>query len=97
MTGNQILFVALERKMDEYKKYLAELAEATHAVAEEIGIGGMFQADDGVVYKIVIPAGKYVHFDAISYTRTKRGDEDRSPYPLAIKEAQAAGFDVTLK
>ena len=94
MTGAQVLFVELEKRKAEYKKWQAELAEATKAVAEEVGVGGMFQDQDGVVYKVIVPTGKFVHYELYSYTRTKREGEERSPYPLAVKEAREAGFEV---
>ena len=94
MTGAQVLFVELEKRKAEYKKWQAELAEATKAVVEEVGVGGMFQDADGVVYKMSVPMGKFVHYELYSYTRTKRPGEERSPYPLAVKDAKAAGFDL---
>lgn len=57
----------------------------------------MFQDDEGTVYKVIEPDGKYVAYDKISYLRTRRITEERSPLPLAIKEAEAAGYNVPKK
>lgn len=90
MTEKQACFVQLERKKEEIKKYYEDLTNATADLAAEIGIGGMFQDDQGVVYKIVEPEGKFVHFEKVSYVRTKRPHEKRGD--LSMKEAEAAGF-----
>ena len=90
MTETQKRFVELERKKEEVKKYFDELTVACEAVSKEIGINGMFQDDHGIVYKVVIPDGKFVYFEKISYKRTKRPNEERGD--LSMKEAEGAGF-----
>ena len=92
MTPTQVKFVQLEQKKAEIKKYFEELKEVTQAVANEIGIGGMFQDDAGIVYKIVDPKGRFVEYEKISYVRTKRENEARGT--LSVKEAKEAGFEV---
>lgn len=95
MTPVQKRFVELEKKKEEVKKFFEELREATLQVANEVGVNGYFQDDDGTVYKLVEPDGKFVTFDKISYIRTRRLDEKRGD--LSIKEAEAAGFNVPTK
>lgn len=90
MTEIQRKFVELERKKEEVKRYFDELKLATEAVAAEVGIGGLFQDDHGIVYKIVEPEGRFVAYDKISYVRTRRTHEKRGD--LSMKEAEAAGF-----
>jgi len=77
--------------------FFEDLSEAVSEVQKEVGLNGMFQDEEGTVYKIVEPDGKYVAFDKISYLRTRRLSEDRSPLPLALKEAEAAGYNVPKK
>jgi len=89
MTDAQKKFVELEQKR---KQFLEEFDAALLAVAEETGIGNYFQSDDGVVYKIVTPAGRWVKFDLVSYVRTKHEGEERGN--LSSKEAEIAGFKV---
>ena len=89
MTDAQKKFVDLEKKR---KQFLEEFDVALLAVAEETGIGNYFQSDDGVVYKIITPAGRWVKFDSVSYLRTKRGDERQGT--LSVKEATEHGFEI---
>ncbi len=87
MTPVQQRFVTLEK---ERKQFLDDFDAALQAVADEVGADGYFQDQEGVVYKIVVPAGRWVKFDTVSYVRTRRGDEKQGT--LSIKEAVAAGF-----
>lgn len=77
------------------KKYFESLKLAVESVKAEIGLNGYFQDDEGTVYKIVEPEGKFVTFDKISYVRTRRVDEKRGD--LSFKEAEAAGYNVPTK
>jgi hypothetical protein len=90
MTDAQKRFVELERQKDAIKKYFDDLNAACEAVSKEVGINGFFQDDQGIVYKVVIPEGKFVYFEKISYVRTRRANEKRGD--LSMKEAEGAGF-----
>lgn len=90
MTENQRKFVELERKKEEVKKYFDELKQAIEVLAKEVGVNGYFQDDQGIVYKVVEPEGKFVTYDKISYIRTRRSHEKRGD--LSMKEAETAGF-----
>jgi len=92
LTDAQKRFVELEKKKQEYRLFFDELKEATQDVANEIGIGGMFQDEDKTVYQIVIPDGKFVHYEKIGYIRTRRVDEKKGD--LSLKKAQESGFTV---
>lgn len=92
MTENQRKFVELEKKKEEVKKYFEELKQAVELVAKEVGVNGYFQDDQGVVYKVVEPEGKFVTYDKISYVRTRRSHEKRGD--LSMKEAESAGFSL---
>jgi hypothetical protein len=97
MTDAQKKFVSLEKQKEQVKKFFEELSETIEAVKAEVGLNGYFQDEEGTVYKIVEPEGKYVQFDKLSYLRTRRLTEERSPLPLALKEAEAAGYNVPKK
>lgn len=97
LTEAQQKFIALEKKKVEVKKYFDELENATKAVAEEVGIGGMFQDEQGTVYKIVIPSGRFVQFQHVGYVRTRRAYLDEKRGDLALKDAEEAGFEVPKK
>lgn len=88
-------FVKLEKQKEEVKAYFEQLKNAVEEVAKEVGINGYFQDEDGTVYKVVEPEGKFVTFDKISYVRTRRMDEKRGE--LSLKEAEEAGFTVQKK
>src|SRR5665213_809598 len=78
MTEAQRRFVSLEKQKEEVKKFYENLSEAIVAVQKEVGLNGLFQDDEGTVYKIIEPDGKYVPFDKISYLRTRRLSEELS-------------------
>lgn len=92
MTPTQSRFVELERKKEDIKKYYEQLKEATEALAKELGINGHFIDDQGIVYQVVEPEGKFVTFEKISYIRTKRPHEKRGD--LSVKKAQELGYEV---
>jgi len=85
-------FIELERKKNDVKKYFEELKTATELLAKEVGVGGYFQDDEGIVYGIVEPEGKFVNYERVSYVRTKRPGESRGS--LSVKEAEENGFKV---
>ena len=90
MTEAQLKFVELEQKKEEIKKYFEELNLAVEAVAKEVGVNGFFQDRAGVVYQVVVPEGKFVHFEKLSYLRTRRAHEKRGD--LSMEKAKAAGY-----
>lgn len=92
MTPAQLKFVNLERKREDVKRYFDELAQATLVLKNEIGLNGMFQDDQGIVYQVVKPKGKFVSYEDLSYIRTKREGEERGE--LSVKKAEEAGFKV---
>ena len=92
MTEAQRKFIELERKKEEVKRFFDELTAATEALVKEQGVNSYFQDDHGIVYKLVVPEGKFVHFDKFSYIRTRRAHEKRGD--LSMKEAETAGFSL---
>jgi hypothetical protein len=90
MSPTKRKFVELEKRKEEVKRYFEELAEAVSALAAEVGVNGYFQDEEGTVYKVVEPEGKFVHFEKLSYVRTRRPGEKRGD--LSMKEATEAGF-----
>jgi hypothetical protein len=90
MTEAQLKFVELEKRKEEVKKYFDDLNLAVEAVSREIGINGFFQDNEGTVYQVVVPEGKFVYFEKLSYLRTRRSNEKRGD--LSMEKAKAAGF-----
>lgn len=95
MTDAQRKFVSLEKQKESIKLYFENLRTAVEEVAKEIGINGYFQDEEGTVYKIVEPEGKWVTMERTSYIRTRRLDEKRGD--LSLKEAETAGYNVPAK
>ena len=95
MSPAQKRFVELEKQKEQVKQYFENLKLAVEEVKAEVGVNGYFQDDEGTVYKIVVPDGKYVNFEHISYVRTRRLNEKRGD--LSLKEAEEAGFTVPTK
>jgi hypothetical protein len=95
MTEVQAKFVELEKQKEAVKKYFDDLNAAVEAVRKEIGVNGYFQDPEGTVYKVVIPDGKFVHFEHVSYVRTRRHNEKRGD--LSMTEAEGAGFKLPIR
>jgi hypothetical protein len=87
-------FLELERKKADIKQYFNELKEATEALSKEIGIGGHFQDNDGVVYQVVVPVGRFVPFDQIGYVRTRRLSAEEKKGDLSLTAARELGYEV---
>lgn len=86
-------FIELDQRKEEVKKYFEELAKATKAVVDQIGINSYFQDPvSRTVYKIVVPQGRFVNYEPYSYLRTKKEGETRGT--LSMKEAKENGFEV---
>ena len=95
MTPTQQNFVNLEKQKEKVKEYFESLKKAVDELAKEVGLNGFFQDEEGTVYKVVEPEGRYVNYERISYKRTRRLNEERGD--LSLKEAEAAGFTVQHK
>lgn len=95
MTRAQMEFVKLEKQKEEVKKYFENLKNALDEVVKESGVNNYFQDDEGTVYKVIVPEGKWVQYEPYSYVRTRREHEKRGD--LSLKEAEEAGFTITRK
>lgn len=85
-------FIKLDKKKAEVKKFFDEYKAAIEAVAQEIDVGGHFQDEDGTVYQVAIPEGKFVAFDKFIIQRTRRSGEKRGD--LSLSKARELGYDV---
>lgn len=96
MTELQKRLAELDKQKPEIKRYYEELTEVLTQLHIEQGTGAMFQADDGTVYELIEPRGKYVTYEQFGYNRTKRPDETTKG-TLSVKKAEEAGFTVPKK
>ena len=94
LSQSQKKLIELDRKKPEIKKYYEDLSNALDAAAKEHGIDSYFQDDEGTVYKIYTPLGKFVSFEIYAIKRTKKEGEPTSGSNLSKKEAVEAGFEV---
>ena len=85
-------FIELEKKKAEVKRYFDELSKALEEVVAQIGIGGHFQDAEGTVYQIVVPEGRFVHYEKHGYVRTRREGETRGD--LSLTKAKELGYEV---
>ncbi len=92
LTDAQARLVKLDLAKSAIDKYYEELQQALEDVEKEVGLNGMFQGEDGVVYQIVKPNGTFVAFRDRGFVRTKRADEKSGT--LSVKKAEEAGFTV---
>lgn len=92
LTEAQKRLIALDLKKESVDKFYEDLDAAIREVQAEVGTDGFFQAEDGIVYKVIVPAGRYVKYADLAYVRTKRPDERAGT--LSVKEAQENGFKI---
>jgi hypothetical protein len=90
MTETQKTFVALEKQKEQIKLFQKDFQVALEALQQELGTDGHFQDDDGTVYQLEVPDGKFVYFDKLGYKRTRREGEVRGD--LALTKAQELGY-----
>lgn len=86
MTEAEKKLVVLSFKKDELKKQYEELDANLEQVCTELGVGYMFEDEQGTVYKVDVPKGHFVAFKHIGFLRTRRGDEKAGT--LTLKEAK---------
>ena len=93
LTDIQKRFVELDKQKDMVKRFYEELEHVTSLLVQEMGVDSYFQdPEDSVVYKVVVPDGKFVRFNKYDVIRTKREDEAKGS--LSKVEAQRAGFSL---
>jgi len=93
ITFLQRKYVELDKKKEEYKRFMEELKDVIDQLVDKMGIGGHFQDSDGTVYQIDVPDGKFVYFDKYEIKRTRREGERAGS--LSIKKAKDLGYNVS--
>lgn len=91
MNELQTKFVAQAKKLEDLARQMKQANQDLYNTMRDLPLGEMFQDPaDGVVYQVIIPAGTFVEYKALSYIRTKKEGETKGT--LSMKEAEAAGF-----
>lgn len=84
--------VELSLQKEALKKQMEEVSAKLEESLSLLGIGHVFQAEDGTVFRVAKPTGTYISFKSIDYDRTRREGEKSGS--MSLKDAQAAGFEV---
>jgi len=86
-------FIELAKQKEAIVEELIKTSEALEAVMRELGLNKFVQdSATQLVYKVIVPSGRYVMFPTIDYVRTKTLEEDRGD--LSFTAAEEAGFNV---
>lgn len=87
----QAQFLDLAKRYEALSEEMKEIKVQLQEVMVELKTETMLQDPETMlVYKIVVPKGKYMYFDAIDYVRTKKESEKSGD--LSKKAAEEAGF-----
>ncbi len=93
MTEQQKAFLEVVKLYEKTKSEFKCLTEQLEFALTFLPIGGYFQDPETLaVYHIVVPKGKFVSFDKLSYERTALKGESRGS--MSRKEAEEKGFDL---
>jgi hypothetical protein len=86
----EIHFIELDRQKKQHSKFFEDLKAAAEAVHSLHGYGHCFQDDEGIVYRVTEPRGRFVDYKRVEIEHTRRTDEAKGS--LSIKEAKELGF-----
>lgn len=92
LSKKQLKYIELEKKKQEYKTFLEEFKQVTEELSIEMGLGGHFQDDEGIVYQVFEGTGRFVHFDKFEVKRTKRSGERAGT--LSVTKAKDLGYEI---
>lgn len=84
--------VTLSLQKERLKKEMEDINSKLDEVLKGLGLGHMFQAQDGTVFRVSKPAGTFITFREIDYDRTRREGEKSGS--LSLTDARNAGFEV---
>lgn len=90
-TDTQQEFIRLVKEKETLEKQIRRVNFIMTDIMKQLPMGEMFQEPEtGVVYQIIIPAGRYMEYRTIDYIRTRKSGEKIGT--LSIKAAEEAGF-----
>lgn len=85
-------FIELDKQKPQIRSFFENYRKAVNELVEILGENGHFQDDEGTVYQIVVPEGKFVAFEKYSVNRTRRQGEKRGD--LSLSKARELGYEV---
>jgi len=90
----QAKFLELAKKSEELSEQKSKIMEELDAVMLQLNyIHSLQDPETGIVYQIVQPTGRFVHFKTVDYIRTKKEGERAGS--LSVKKAEELGFVVS--
>jgi hypothetical protein len=84
--------ITLSLQKEKLRKEMEELNKNLEESLKNLGLGYIFQAEDGTVFRVSKPAGTFISFRDIDYDRTRREGEKSGS--MSLTDARAAGFEV---
>lgn len=92
LTDAQHTLIELDRRKAAITEFYERYEKALAAVVAESGVGCHFQDDEGVVYQLVEPEGRFVYFEKYRANRTRRDEEKAGT--LSMTKARELGYEV---
>lgn len=91
MNNMQKRFLELAKYSEKVKEELSEIYSEMETVMAELGVDTYHQdPETSLVYKVIVPKGRFVNFSKIDYVRTAKPEERSGS--LSKKEAESLGF-----
>ncbi len=91
MTEEQKEFLKLAKEYESLKEQMSKVSEGLQAALAKLPLNSYLQdPETSLVYKTVVPNGRFVYYQALDYVRTAKPDERSGT--LSKKEAQSLGF-----
>jgi len=88
----ELSVVNLSLQKEKLRKEMEELNKNLEDSLRNLGMGHIFQAEDGTVFRVSKPAGTFISFRDIDYDRTRREGEKSGS--MSLTDARAAGYEV---
>lgn len=88
----EVAVVTLSLEKEKLKKQMEELNKNLEEALKNLGVGYVFQAEDGTVFRVSKPTGAFITFREIDYDRTRREGEKSGS--MSLTDARNAGFEV---
>lgn len=92
MTELQSKYISLDKEKAVHDAWFDEYYKVRGELFDELGLGGHFQDEDGIVYMAVKPNGRFVPYFDKSIDRTRREGEARGD--LSMKKAEELGYTI---
>jgi hypothetical protein len=94
MTQPEVNFLKAAKWYEELKEQMDKAKKELQLALLVLPVNSYLQDPDTLlVYKITVPRGTFVEYQALAYERTKKPDEKSGS--LSVKEAESKGFKLS--